>query len=134
MSCGEGCVLICYNILYICFNCCHATCTTQSPMHSPRPPRSTPFPYTTLFRPTGARHGAPQHRRRLDHADDNVRQHPRSEEHTSELQSRGHLVCSLLLEEQSVTIRYSYEIIMATRTDSTSYNHVIALVQYIWCD
>src|SRR3989442_4754050 len=67
-----------------------------------RPPRSTLFPYTTLFRslcatasaasrrpcealPSRRRHGPPSSRR--------------SEEHTSELQSRPHLVCRLLLEK-----------------------------------
>src|SRR6476620_12326055 len=60
-----------------------------------RPPRSTLFPYTTLFRsarrrcrcaPSPARHRAPATRR--------------SEEHTSELQSRQYLVCRLLLEKK----------------------------------
>src|SRR2546422_3318355 len=73
-----------------------------------RPPRSTLFPYTTLFRshsfgssrrsrrdPTSTarcREACPE---RADH-------HPgvRSEEHTSELQSRLHLVCRLLLEKK----------------------------------
>src|SRR3712207_8497305 len=91
-----------------------------------RPPRSTPFPYTTLFRsgsarslPGGgppppprsepaARHGSP-----TPHADV-LRRRPRaalraqgapdrevrSEEHTSELQSRQYLVCRLLLEKK----------------------------------
>src|SRR5450432_1022288 len=64
-----------------------------------RPPRSTLFPYTTLFRsPQGQRHRsvrvsraalAPARRRAL-----------RSEEHTSELQSRSDLVCRLLLEKK----------------------------------
>src|SRR5215208_8150023 len=60
-----------------------------------RPPRSTLFPYTTLFRSRrrlGDRHQ--QHARELRVAK------PRSEEHTSELQSRGHLVCRLLLEKK----------------------------------
>src|SRR5712671_6740398 len=64
-----------------------------------RPPRSTLFPYTTLFRsrrtecPLG-----PSGHRRID-----VRhgcEHQRSEEHTSELQSPDHLVCRLLLEKK----------------------------------
>src|SRR5215204_4634021 len=61
-----------------------------------RPPRSTLFPYTTLFRP-GLRDRRPQHvrrRRRLG------RHQPRSEEHTSELQSHSELVCRLLLEKK----------------------------------
>src|SRR2546422_11385647 len=71
-----------------------------------RPPRSTLFPYTTLFRslsrsrglmpavamPRAARGGG-------DHADCR-RAQTRSEEHTSELQSRLHLVCRLLLEKK----------------------------------
>src|SRR2546422_7192520 len=87
-----------------------------------RPPRSTLFPYTTLFRSlagnagnrrhTGAdgiavqmngagsakRHTAAEFRaREIEH----VAEHPeRSEEHTSELQSRLHLVCRLLLEKK----------------------------------
>src|SRR2546422_1905507 len=72
-----------------------------------RPPRSTLFPYTTLFRSPGF------HRRdsllalfwpELDqeHARKALRQalRVRSEEHTSELQSRLHLVCRLLLEKK----------------------------------
>src|SRR5215208_7267318 len=60
-----------------------------------RPPRSTLFPYTTLFRSAAgvvdhARQGEPRRARGRD----------RSEEHTSELQSRGHLVCRLLLEKK----------------------------------
>src|SRR5438105_8769584 len=66
-----------------------------------RPPRSTLFPYTTLFRSRGAfaddgfRHLlAAQVGRRRDPL------HLRSEEHTSELQSRVDLVCRLLLEKK----------------------------------
>src|SRR6185436_20426293 len=60
-----------------------------------RPPRSTLFPYTTLFRS-----GCDPRR-----SDDDGRRHvgdrlPRSEEHTSELQSPDHLVCRLLLEKK----------------------------------
>src|SRR3712207_6959396 len=87
-----------------------------------RPPRSTLFPYTTLFR---SRNGAPsvsvgRHARRTRSARgrdarpsrrDTACQHPaavsypparvRSEEHTSELQSRQYLVCRLLLEKKN---------------------------------
>src|SRR5215510_6232380 len=59
-----------------------------------RPPRSTLFPYTSLFR---SRPGALRGRRPLPRR---LRGWPRSEEHTSELQSRGHLVCRLLLEKK----------------------------------
>src|SRR5215510_15839933 len=60
-----------------------------------RPPRSTLFPYTTLFRPCRT---ASQHGRKLIPGPE--RRPRRSEEHTSELQSRGHLVCRLLLEKK----------------------------------
>src|SRR2546429_924764 len=71
-----------------------------------RPPRSTLFPYTTLFRSGAAVGGGTDG---TDPADRPVRQlgagQPqrdalRSEEHTSELQSRLHLVCRLLLEKK----------------------------------
>src|SRR5436305_5066255 len=68
-----------------------------------RPPRSTLFPYTTLFR--SPRHDEPDqhgegHRRRAQGAAPVAR----SEEHTSELQSRPHLVCRLLLEKKNEII------------------------------
>src|SRR5215203_6870835 len=59
-----------------------------------RPPRSTLFPYTTLFRSNG-----PQVPKDLDRPVPEHR-HVRSEEHTSELQSRQYLVCRLLLEKK----------------------------------
>src|SRR2546422_6426834 len=74
-----------------------------------RPPRSTLFPYTTLFRShvDGALLQDPA---RAAEAGDGVdgavvrrRGDPRSEEHTSELQSRLHLVCRLLLEKKKET-------------------------------
>src|SRR5439155_6279555 len=99
-----------------------------------RPPRSTLFPYTTLFRscpvpadagersaassPTQShpRSAAPlrhrsseefpwAHRRRMRLC--------RSEEHTSELQSRGHLVCRLLLEKKNTTYYRAATILIA---------------------
>src|SRR5215813_15268547 len=65
-----------------------------------RPPRSTLFPYTTLFR-SGRRVFLPAE------SFDSPRDHHRhrSEEHTSELQSRPHLVCRLLLEKKKKPIR-----------------------------
>src|SRR2546425_6604594 len=70
-----------------------------------RPPRSTLFPYTTLFR-SAPRHGAHEghHARELQRA--RARHgagggaRARSEEHTSELQSLAYLVCRLLLEKK----------------------------------
>src|SRR5690349_22751950 len=90
-----------------------------------RPPRSTLFPYTTLFRSDIALGARPEHPLGIkglvvhrDHQDE----HPgpsrmdildqRSEEHTSELQSRRDLVCRLLLEKKK-TIR-SYKQIRDT--------------------
>src|SRR2546429_4384685 len=63
-----------------------------------RPPRSTLFPYTTLFR---SRPVADQWRRAFPPRSGTERRIARrSEEHTSELQSRLHLVCRLLLEKK----------------------------------
>src|SRR3712207_8130985 len=81
-----------------------------------RPPRSTLFPYTTLFRSgaPGARRrrrgpGGPRARAPDNHAQpardgdrDGRGLHARSEEHTSELQSRQYLVCRLLLEKKKI--------------------------------
>src|SRR3712207_6894203 len=93
-----------------------------------RPPRSTLFPYTTLFRsgaerprqlladgrgaePCTAVPGLPEHH--ADRGDDGVRaRDPRSEEHTSELQSRQYLVCRLLLEKKKITTSTSVILIL----------------------
>src|SRR5258705_5217493 len=64
-----------------------------------RPPRSTLFPYTTLFRSSSTCHVCfPMWRQKS--ASYAVGDAPRSEEHTSELQSLRHLVCRLLLEKK----------------------------------
>src|SRR3712207_7134558 len=88
-----------------------------------RPPRSTLFPYTTLFR-SAAVHppsGRPANKRQpvLDHGSTKASHPPggmdtfrflfgvlglRSEEHTSELQSRQYLVCRLLLEKKKIQL------------------------------
>src|SRR5689334_24555589 len=84
-----------------------------------RPPRSTLFPYTTLFRSIPSRavtrfvRSSPSSRASPDHPKGKYARHasiggeigvcrlsPRSEEHTSELQSQFHLVCRLLLEKK----------------------------------
>src|SRR3712207_7997975 len=92
-----------------------------------RPPRSTLFPYTTLFRSNhSARHvpdggwvtndscvqpvGGGTDRNRYSNEHSNCHQNPdanpyRSEEHTSELQSRQYLVCRLLLEKKKTKQR-----------------------------
>src|SRR2546421_6332956 len=67
-----------------------------------RPPRSTLFPYTTLFRSwTGSGGGCAPGRRGGMYR--RCIRHGRSEEHTSELQSRSDLVCRLLLEKKKKT-------------------------------
>src|SRR5260370_24649577 len=77
-----------------------------------RPPRSTLFPYTTLFRSQSAvtdrqKSGRPPERRKqrgIRTADPGLAQrYGRSEEHTSELQSHLNLVCRLLLEKKKNT-------------------------------
>src|SRR3989442_6883340 len=83
-----------------------------------RPPRSTLFPYTTLFRswessrtrylpeyPTGD--WGPVEADRLIEADGRKWRTLRSEEHTSELQSRPHLVCRLLLEKKKTELQWA---------------------------
>src|SRR2546422_4928554 len=74
-----------------------------------RPPRSTLFPYTTLFRSTSSslkRTRSPGTRRSVSRRSRSSQSSVqgsgsrRSEEHTSELQSRLHLVCRLLLEKK----------------------------------
>src|SRR5438067_9412672 len=75
-----------------------------------RPPRSTLFPYTTLFRSAvGARGQRPAQGRRDLAAGECPRRDLRSEEHTSELQSRFDLVCRLLLEKKNMTNRLSID-------------------------
>src|SRR2546425_9138172 len=71
-----------------------------------RPPRSTLFPYTTLFRSADERVSLDHRRERRVHPAGAERDHLavgrglRSEEHTSELQSLAYLVCRLLLEKK----------------------------------
>src|SRR3989442_3587299 len=97
-----------------------------------RPPRSTLFPYTTLFRSLRPEDVSAHDGRRLlfpplgkcglgsgvqDHASSHRCPCPwartsRSEEHTSELQSRPHLVCRLLLEKKKNTLHHSSTTVM----------------------
>src|SRR2546426_1807282 len=87
-----------------------------------RPPRSTLFPYTTLFRsvdpgPVMARHGedevgrlhqlAREQPRAMSREIEPALQPDRSEEHTSELQSPCNLVCRLLLEKKKERRKYA---------------------------
>src|SRR5438552_9038137 len=98
------------------------------------PPRSTLFPYTTLFRSDGRSDGRrglgdtkgdhgpsalrPRRRVRQYAAPDDAEGVGRSEEHTSELQSPDHLVCRLLLEKKKIKNQMHSlgQIIQAERT------------------
>src|SRR2546428_6413327 len=71
-----------------------------------RPPRSTLFPYTTLFRSHSQQLDKP--RPSPSHAIVSVDWSERSEEHTSELQSRSDLVCRLLLEKKNSSRKPSF--------------------------
>src|SRR2546422_5360692 len=80
-----------------------------------RPPRSTLFPYTTLFRSAHLDHRRDHRRggpdRHAGHHDGlqggpAIQDPRRSEEHTSELQSRLHLVCRLLLEKKKKKVHH----------------------------
>src|SRR5256885_6853898 len=86
-----------------------------------RPPRSTLFPYTTLFRSRGEAAPSPQmgkqeHRGTHEHSCGDKSSepghrkipYPRSEEHTSELQSPCNLVCRLLLEKKKKKPTYTH--------------------------
>src|SRR5260370_17924991 len=87
-----------------------------------RPPRSTLFPYTTLFRSTGNNYTAPADVEACQQATPTANcaaaddffdtalalDLKRSEEHTSELQSHLNLVCRLLLEKKKKTQRHSH--------------------------
>src|SRR2546429_7196419 len=92
-----------------------------------RPPRSTLFPYTTLFRapPTRAPRCAPRVRPRSRCAPRWPPARRRSEEHTSELQSRLHLVCRLLLEKKNNSPYVRVHVLLITR--STTVAHTPAL-------
>src|SRR5256886_12007621 len=107
-----------------------------------RPPRSTLFPYTTLFRSLrggegngdrvfrrfsdsqqrrwGSNHSRPgRHvacRSVADRAERHLRENPRSEEHTSELQSQSNLVCRLLLEKKKKTLTDTTSIVLIKKS------------------
>src|SRR2546430_8769902 len=69
-----------------------------------RPPRSTLFPYTTLFRSVSYARNSSDFSALSEHCKI-FEISPRSEEHTSELQSQSNLVCRLLLEKKKKSIR-----------------------------
>src|SRR2546430_8924225 len=88
-----------------------------------RPPRSTLFPYTTLFRSLGGPVAGPvidrdeacmqragvAEQREIGREIERVEIGARSEEHTSELQSQSNLVCRLLLEKKKQNARHRHD-------------------------
>src|SRR3712207_7886663 len=96
-----------------------------------RPPRSTLFPYTTLFRSHDPLHGAGGQGEDVGAAGRDVvgdrqghgrpLQLGRSEEHTSELQSRQYLVCRLLLEKKKSLLLPSTYFTFSTTSVSHTY-------------
>src|SRR3712207_7230077 len=91
-----------------------------------RPPRSTLFPYTTLFRSPGMARPTPSRSPRTSLSSLSCtswvratwsaslcwcRERSRSEEHTSELQSRQYLVCRLLLEKKNKNVLYLVDVL-----------------------
>src|SRR5690348_18109320 len=98
-----------------------------------RPPRSTLFPYTTLFRSTGLRTrmglvDTPQ--LWLECALEPQLRRVRSEEHTSELQSPVHLVCRLLLEKKKQSHKREHTIYFRTVTCPCRQHYVPYQVSY----
>src|SRR5439155_26657138 len=105
------CIIFAYLFFFVCYIFLH-TCHVFFFLMIRRPPRSTLFPYTTLFRSppiarcsvscfTSSASTAKGNSRSASYAWARAIAAPsRSEEHTSELQSRGHLVCRLLLEKK----------------------------------
>src|SRR5690242_21350380 len=98
-----------------------------------RPPRSTLFPYTTLFRSTAfcsafasLSIAASSARAVARSASATSRAELRSEEHTSELQSHVNLVCRLLLEKKKKKIQHS-----TIRSNSMQYSGVRRWI--LWC-
>src|SRR5690242_21475755 len=91
-----------------------------------RPPRSTLFPYTTLFRSTARTYSASVFAcgsMRADAATPSPSSPwmTRSEEHTSELQSHVNLVCRLLLEKKKNKNNYTYSLSTKKRAPLTHY-------------
>src|SRR5229473_7317630 len=82
-----------------------------------RPPRSTLFPYTTLFRSRQPPPRAPPSR-----PDQRGPRSSRSEEHTSELQSLAYLVCRLLLEKKKINMIFNLV--------SETKNRIISILHY----
>src|SRR5260221_12840760 len=91
-------VLLCLLLILVSRECCITVAIFFFFLMIRRPPRSTLFPYTTLFRSEVASNPVISARRCGPHCA--ARTSFRSEEHTSELQSHSDLVCRLLLEKK----------------------------------
>src|SRR5258708_16772075 len=98
-----------------------------------RPPRSTLFPYTTLFRSHRIRSCSSIIRKRMPgwfrSRSPSSSATVRSEEHTSELQSPDHLVCRLLLEKKKKNVDIAITYYLTT----PSMHDVTVLTQLEWC-
>src|SRR3712207_7420747 len=94
-----------------------------------RPPRSTLFPYTTLFRSRPAAPAAGYAGRNRATGGDHRRKHAaRSEEHTSELQSRQYLVCRLLLEKKKKKNKHYSLYTQSLIIHSMSFNSILLIL------
>src|SRR5256885_11011918 len=92
-----------------------------------RPPRSTLFPYTTLFRSYSRSQVTNSSTSRLRHIQVGKRTLNRSEEHTSELQSPCNLVCRLLLEKKKYPNRHPVDTVVPETSDLS---HCTPLLNY----
>src|SRR5436189_4482190 len=94
-----------------------------------RPPRSTLFPYTTLFRSAaqGARCSFPEFPR-SSRSPRRCPFAPRSEEHTSELQSPMYLVCRLLLEKKKHLVQLHHALLHQTLCYSVAHDRTLLRV------
>src|SRR5436309_7175878 len=98
-----------------------------------RPPRSTLFPYTTLFRSTIADGIAVKQPGALtmgilEETLDEIVEVSRSEEHTSELQSRENLVCRLLLEKKKKKKQKKHHTIHSTSKQEKNQNSLYYMI------
>src|SRR5438132_6829610 len=96
-----------------------------------RPPRSTLFPYTTLFRSQRTdigfvfqRFNLWPHKTALENVIEAPMQVRRSEEHTSELQSHSDLVCRLLLEKKNVPANFEARIAQSGRAELNQFSGI----------
>src|SRR2546427_1891081 len=96
-----------------------------------RPPRSTLFPYTTLFRSCPVGRSGPARPIPMCRRSRRSRQHTpssaRSEEHTSELQSQSNLVCRLLLEKKKLHTAINYRHLTAAIVRQKYHEDLIVL-------